>query len=285
MKSLRATSKNPRAVAAAVLLTLLGAAASSTPAAAQTRTRPVDVLVKPAGPEDPRNKIEMNYEYQNFNDTMADWNWLSLEYLHRFEWGSLIGRVNWADRFDEHAFQYEVDAYPKLWKGAYLYLNYGVAEKDTFLPDRRYGVELFWSLPKQFEASVGYRRLEFDPRYVNLYTGSIGWYRGNWYYAVRPWVSNKPGETSVSGGFLARRYFATRYDYCTLRVGGGQGSDFGQSIDELLLSTQWGITGEWQRQFRPKWIAKAKAGYGSQDFETGTNRQYWLIGGGIARLF
>ena len=273
------------AFAAAAFMTLVAAAPLASPASAQTKTRPIDVVAKPAEPEEPRNKIELNYEYENFNDSLSDWNWLSLEYLHRFDWGPLIGRVNWADRFDQNATQYEVDAYPKLWKGAYLYLNYGVAEKDTFLPDRRYGAELFWALPKQFEASVGFRRLEFDPRYVNLYTGSIGWYRGNWYFSVRPWVSNKPGETSLSGSFMMRRYYATRYDHFTLRVGGGQASDFDQSIEGLILSNQWSVVGEWQKQFRPLWIVKGKAGYRSQDFDTGTSRQSWLVGAGIARLF
>jgi YaiO family outer membrane protein len=270
------------------MMALLGAAAGlafAAPAAAQTRTRPVDVIAKPAPDTDPKNKIGLDYEYETFNNTFTDWHWLSLEYSHRFEPVTMIGRVNWAHRFDDDAMQYEVDAYPKLWKGAYLYLNYGVAESDTFLPERRYGAELFWGFGKAMEASVGMRRLEFDPRYVNLYTGSFGWYRGDWFFVLRPWISNKPGETTVSGSVMARRYFATRDDHCTLRVGGGEGSDFDQSIDELLLSNQWNVTAEWQRRFRPLWIAKAKAGFRNVTYETGTERESWVIGGGISRLF
>ena len=270
------------------MMALLGAAAGlafAVPAAAQTRTGAVDVIAKPAPPTDPKNKIGIDYEFETFNNDFSDWHWLSLEYSHRFEPVTVIGRVNWAHRFDEDATQYEVDAYPKLWKSAYLYLNYGVAESDTFLPERRYGAELFWGFGKAMEASVGMRRLEFDPRYVNLYTGSFGWYRGDWLFAVRPWISNKPGETTVSGSFMARRYFATRDDHCTLRVGGGEGSDFDQSIDELLLSNQWSVTAEWQRRFRPLWIAQAKAGFRNVTYETGTERESWVIGGGISRLF
>jgi YaiO family outer membrane protein len=275
---------NPGAIVAAVFPVLVAITALASPAAAQTRTKPVDVIARPAGEEEPRNRIEANYEYQNFNTDLSPWNWLSVEYTHRFDWGSLLGRVNWADRYDDQAFQYEADAYVMLWKGAYLYLNYGVAE-EGFLPERRYGAELFWSLPKAFEASVGYRRLEYDPPTVDLYTGSLGWYRGNWYYAVRPWVSHVEDETSLSGAFLMRRYFATRHDYCTLQVSGGEGSDFDQSIEDLLLSSQWEVTAEWQRQVRPRWIVKAKVGFGGQSFDNDVDREYWLAGGGIARLF
>ncbi len=200
---------------------LIALALSTLPLFAQTKTRPVDVIAKPAAPGEPLNKIWLNYEYQHFNQGFSAWDWWSLEYSHRFDWGALVGRVNWADRYDQTALQYEVDAYPHLWKGAYLYLNYGVAEQDTFFPSRRYGAEIYWTLPKQFEASVGVRRLEYSVSDVWLYTGSIGWYRGNWYMAFRPWVSNKPGDTSVSASFMARRYLATKDDYWTVRVGGG----------------------------------------------------------------
>jgi len=264
---------------------LIALALSTLPLHAQTKTRPVDVIAKPAAPGEPLNKIWLNYEYQHFNQDFSAWNWWSLEYSHRFDWGALVGRVNWADRYDQTAFQYEVDAYPHLWKGAYLYLNYGVAEQDTFFPERRYGAELYWTLPKQFEASIGVRRLEYSVSNVWLYTGSIGWYRGNWYMAFRPWVSNKPGDTSVSASFMARRYLATKDDYWTVRVGGGQSSEVDQSIDALLLSSQWYVIGEWQKKFRPLWIVTTKAGVGAQSFETGVTRDTWLVGAGIARIW
>jgi YaiO family outer membrane protein len=264
---------------------LIALALSTLPLHAQTKTRPVDVIAKPAAPGEPLNKIWLNYEYQHFNQDFAAWNWWSLEYSHRFDWGALVGRVNWADRFDQTASQYEVDAYPHLWKGAYLYLNYGVSGQDTFFPSRKYGAELYFSLPKQFEASVGVRRLEYSVSDVWLYTGSIGWYRGNWYMSFRPWVSNKPGDTSVSASFMARRYLATKDDYWTLRVGGGQSSEVDQSIDSLLLSSQWYVIGEWQKKFRPLWILTTKAGVGAQSFETGVTRDTWLVGAGIARIW
>lgn len=264
---------------------LIALALSTLPLHAQTKTRPVDVIAKPPAPNEPLNKIWLNYEYQHFNQDFAAWNWWSLEYSHRFDWGALVGRVNWADRYDQTAFQYEVDAYPHLSKGAYLYLNYGVAEQDTFFPSRKYGAEIYFSLPKQFEASVGVRRLEYSVSNVWLYTGSIGWYRGNWYMSFRPWVSNKPGDTSASASFMARRYLATKDDHWTLRVGGGQSSEVDQSIDSLLLSSQWYVMGEWQKKFRPLWILTTKAGVGAQSFETGVTRDTWLVGAGIARIW
>ena len=257
------------------------------PALAQsaTKTRPVDVLVKPAAPEEPRNRIEANYEYEHFTQgDLSDWHWFSVEYHHRFDWGTLIPRVNWARRFDQSAFQYEIDAYPRLTQHTYLYLNAGVAE-ESFFPKRRYGADIFWSLPKAFEASAGARRLEFDGKNVNILTGSVGYYHGNYYFAARPWISSKPGDTSVSLSLMMRRYYATRHDYWTVRVGGGQGSDSDQTIDQLITNNHAGATFEWQKLLHKVWIVKAKGGFEWYDFETGTTREGWLAGAGLARLF
>jgi len=256
----------------------------SSPATAQTKTRPIDVLAKPAPPEEPRNRIGVDYEYENFNRDLTPWNWVSLEYSHRFDWGSLIGRVNWAHRFDESAEQYEVDAYPKLTAHTYLYLNFGVAP-DSFFPEQRYGAEIFWNFKTHWEASGGLRRLEFEDKTVHIFTGSVGYYTGNYYYSARPWISNRPGDTAVSLSFLMRRYFATRNDYWTIRVGGGQGADSDITADELILSNHGGVTFEWQKMFRPLWIVSAKAGAETREFENGNDRQSWIVGAGLKRLF
>ena len=267
-------------------IAIVGTALLAAPALAQgTKTRPVDVLAKPAEPQEPKNRVELNYEYENWDQGFADWHWVSLEYHRRFGWGTIIPRVNWAERFDQHATQYEVDAYPKLTAHTYLYLNYGVAEADTFFPERRYGAEIFWSVPKPWEFSAGLRRMEFGDKDVDILTGSVGYYHGNYYYSARPWISNKPGDTSVSLGLMMRRYYATRHDYWTVRVSGGQGSDSDQSIDQLITNNHFGGSFEWQKLYSKVWVVKAKAGYDWYEYETGTRRQGWLVGAGIARLF
>jgi hypothetical protein len=65
----------------------------SSPASAQTKTHPIDVLAKPAAPQEPRSQIGVNYEYENFDKDLTPWNWVSLEYSHRFDWGASTGRT------------------------------------------------------------------------------------------------------------------------------------------------------------------------------------------------
>jgi len=69
------------------------------------------------------------------------------------------------------------------------------------------------------------------------------------------------------------------------RVVEGQSSEVDQSIDSLLLSSQWYVVGEWQKKFLPLWILTTKAGVGAQSFDGGVDRQSWLVGAGIARMF
>jgi YaiO family outer membrane protein len=171
-----------------------------------------------------------------------------------------------------------------LTKSTYLYLNFGVAP-DSFFPERRYGAEIFWNFMTHWEASGGLRRLEFEDKTVHIYTGSIGYYTGNYYYSARPWVSNQPGETSFSLSLLMRRYYATRNDYWTIRLSGGQGADSDVSVETLILSNHGSLTFEWQKMFRPLWIVSAKAGVETRDFDTGNTRDSWLVGAGLKRLF
>lgn len=277
---MRGLSRRVVIAGAVVVASLLPA-----PLLAQTKTKPIDVIAKPAPPQEPRNQVTFNYEYENFNKDFTPWDWYSFEYGHRFDWGTLIGRVNQAHRYDLNDTQYEADAYVNLWKGAYLYLNFGVTSDDDFLPQRRYGAEIFFSLPKNFEMSGGMRRLEFENVDVNIFTGSVGYYSGNYYYAARPWVAVQPDDTSVSLSLLMRRYFATRNDYWTITVTGGGAADAGLTAEELLLSNQYTLTFEWQNEFARNWIFRAKAGGEIRDYDNGVDREGWIVGAGITRLF
>lgn len=82
------------------------------------------------------------------------------ELSHRFDFGPVIGRVNQARRFGESGTQLEVDAYPRIGRGMYLYANAGVSQQRIF-PRQRFGAELYKNLPNALETSLGFRQLNF----------------------------------------------------------------------------------------------------------------------------
>lgn len=138
----------------------------------------------------------------------------------RTNYGSIIGRVNYASRFDSHGFQPEIDFYPSIADGWYGYLNTGYTSSSLF-PEWRLGAELFKSLPRSFEVSAGVRHLIFESGGVSIITGSLTKYYGNWMFTARPFFTPSDVGISRSINLLARRYFSGAGNYVTLRGGFG----------------------------------------------------------------
>lgn len=130
------------------------------------------------------------------------------------QYGSVIAKVNFNRRFKENGTQFEVDMYPKIAKGLYAYVNFGVANSFLF-PDFRYGLELHQSLPYSLEVSAGFRALQFSTT-TTIYTGSIGWYTGNDYWSIRPYLTPGDGGLSTSGILNYRKYRSNADNYLSL---------------------------------------------------------------------
>jgi len=143
----------------------------------------------------------------------------TLKYSRQTKYGSLIAKVNFSRRFQENGMQFELDLYPKIANGLYAYLNIGFA--NTFLfPDFRYGAELYKSLPKSFEISAGFRALKYTST-TTIYTGSIGWYTGNSYWAFRTYITPNDNGISKSGTLNYRKYRKDADNYFSVAFGMG----------------------------------------------------------------
>lgn len=163
----------------------------------------------------------------------------SIGYSRKTNVGSIIPRINYANRFETHGLQYELDVYPKISKIFYVYLNYGYSDAPIF-PDHRAGAELYANLPKSFETSIGMRYLDFTTTKATVYTGSIGLYRGNYYFSLRPYVTPQDsGDVSFSGGLLARKYLKDSDNFIGVNMGMGYSPELKQfrQGDELLAET------------------------------------------------
>lgn len=174
----------------------------------------------PPGEQRPPTSVGVDYTYTHLDGDLDPWHLASLSVGRRTSLGSVIGRVNYAERFGSSGVQIEADAYPRVAPGAYGYLNAGYAPSGVF-PAWRFGGELFTTLGGGWEASAGARHLRFDSSQVTLYTGSVGKYVGNYWLSLRPYIRPKDGGLSASASLTARRYFAEASDYVGARVGYG----------------------------------------------------------------
>lgn len=173
-----------------------------------------------------QNAIGITSSVDIYSDVFDPMQYYALMYRRQTKYGSIIGRVNFNRRFNENGLQYEVDLYPKIAKGLYAYVNIGLSNSFLF-PDVRYGLELYKSLPKSFEVSLGLRSLKYSTT-TNIYTGSLGWYTGNSYMSFRPYIT--PGETgtSKSGTFTYRKYRSDADNYLGVSLSVGFSPEINQ---------------------------------------------------------
>jgi len=181
-----------------------------------------------------QHKVSLSYRSDTFGrgeSSYGPWHLFSFELSRKFKRGSIIGRVNHARRnFGsgvKSGSQFEVDAYPKITKGIYAYLNAGYSSSFVF-PKYRLGGEIYTNLPASFELSLGVRYLDFVSSSVLIYTGNLGKYYKNYWFSFRPFITSKPSGFSFSGIFLIRRYFSDEDNYLTLLAG------FGSSPTEIF---------------------------------------------------
>jgi len=175
-----------------------------------------------------KNSIGIKSTVDLYSEVFDPMQYHTLNYTRQTKYGSIIGKLNFNRRFNENGSQVELDLYPKIAKGFYAYLNIGFANSFLF-PDLRYGGELYKSLPHSFEASLGFRALKYTTT-TTIYTGSIGWYNGNSYWSIRPYVTPGGAGTSTSGTLTYRKYRSDADNYLEISFGMGISPEINQFI-------------------------------------------------------
>lgn len=192
------------------------------------------------------NSLQIGYALDSYSDYFEDNPILSLQYGRITSWGSLLLRVNAADRYQSQDTQYEIDAYPRLWDGGYAELNIGTSSGHLFPHDRQ-GAEVFSSLGNGYEGSLGIRHLAFTNSSVTMYTGSFSRYIGDYLLAFRPYITPSNIGTSVSAGIKLTRYFADADRYVRLSASTGKSPEERTYPPNIvtLRSHSFGISAQW----------------------------------------
>ncbi len=235
------------------------------------------------------NQVTISNTFDVFDKVFDPMIYTSIEYKRETKAGSIIPRINYANRFQTHGIQYEVDFYPKFSKTFYGYLNYGYSSSPIF-PDHRVGGELYANFAKKYEASAGFRYLDFADANAIIYTGSFGLYSGNYYFSLRPYVTPNPnGDLGASGEILARKYLKDANNYLGLRAGMGFLPELRQLRfgDELIAETLLYVESQ-QLQFEYQftgWVNsnsyRANLGVLRQELFFDSDNFYWAVSAGI----
>jgi len=141
-----------------------------------------------------------------FDDDRESWLETSATIGRRTPVGAVLTRVSYSERFGLTDTQVEVEAYPRIRPGTYGYVNVGGSVDRRLYPENRVGLELYQALGRGFEASGGWRRLQFSTT-TNIYVGTLTKYAGQWMITGRAFYIPSDIKDSSSYFGAVRRYF------------------------------------------------------------------------------
>lgn len=236
------------------------------------------------------NRISIRNSYTVFDQRYDPMAFSSIEYKRQTLAGSIIPRINYGNRNGVHGVQYDLDFYPKFSKRFYAYLNYGYSNASIY-PNHKVGGDLYVNLPGAIEFSAGGRFVALDTRSVTVFTNSLGYYRGNYYFSLRSSLTPKSDNLNqFSGNLLIRKYLKDADNYLGFNIGMGYSPELRQLIsgDELLAETLLYIESQrmsFQYQFTGKKnpnIYSASVGVSRQELAFESGSFIWAVSAGLA---
>ncbi len=234
------------------------------------------------------NKISITYENSSFDKQFDKaWHLASISYGRQTRIGSVTARMNYANRFNTNGLQGELDAYPRISKTFYSYVNFGYSDNVGVFPKYRAGFSLYANLPNSFEAEAGIRYLYFSGTTM-IYTVYLGRYYKNFLFSARTYITPANGAISQSYGLAARYYLSGAEDYIRLSVATGISPDeTNQNIQyntkSKLSSKQ--ISAGFSHTFSKTNIISLSTGLINQEYKTSVRGNQLNLSVGLSHRF
>jgi YaiO family outer membrane protein len=161
-----------------------------------------------------KNSLSVSYMQTGVNKPQSTTQHFAyVEYGRTFKSHTQLFRLNYVNAYDKSSFMLESDAYVKLGKKNYVYLNAGVSDKRSVFPAIKLGAELYQEAP-HFSASMGGRYLYFARNSdAILLTGHIAGTAQSWTLNYRPFILLQQNKTLLSHVAYLRHSFSNRESY------------------------------------------------------------------------
>lgn len=213
-----------------------------------------------------------------FSGGVATWQETGVTFRGMTRWGRAGVRFATARRFSYRSQLIELDAYPRIRPGTYLYVAGAFSPDHQLFPSYRLAGEVFQTIGKGFEGSAGFRRFRFAEPFT-MYTGSLARYFGQYWISGRTFLSHDEAGVSASMQVTARRYFGDFEKYVAFRYGYGASPFEVRSANEYEVLRSHSFAAEISGRINTRLGYRGTFGFGTQD-RTGFNaiRQYILDG-------
>lgn len=181
----------------------------------------------------------------------------SVSVRHYTEAGSIALERLSVQRFGEQDIAWAVDAYPRLWSGAYANVRYQRAASPDWFPGHSWRAELYQSLGQGWEGAISHDRLAFSSS-VKIDGLALAKYWGDFYARWRhQWVNTD--SSSGQGDRLTFRYYyeGDADHYVELYRSRGRGLDQGETEVSNTGSDAYGLS--WTHFVARNWGVKVSA--------------------------
>ena len=187
-----------------------------------------------------KTEIWLSGRNEHWSDGRADYNDLGLSGLFSLfrDRARVVAKVERLWRSGGSDDRGGLEIYPQLWKGAYAYLDLALAPKAAYVPSSSFHLEVYQSVLKRLEFSLGARRMAFATGHVTVLVGSAAVYAGAWYPHVRIHWADTIAGTQLTWMAGLRRYLADA-SFLWATVGHGSRSLDTASAEEILERPAW----------------------------------------------
>jgi YaiO family outer membrane protein len=235
------------------------------------------------------NRFGTNYSLTGFDrDGVGPWHLIGMQYIRERRWGSLIGRVNYANRLSagssiDSGLQYELESYFFTGKRSYSYVGLAYSPSLVF-PEQRYGYSFYQNLDKGWEYEIGGRFTSVNPpegrrEFRSLIFG-LSKYVGSWWINMRSFVQNEDAQIFPAFTLTSRYYFNTRFDYFSILGGYGTSPDERQTLGQFenrIALDSWRVGAGYFKLLGEKVVSGLQFMYNYQEFDPGRTQQEFEI--------
>lgn len=225
----------------------------------------------------------LSYRRDSFSEIFDPWTFWEFQLSRQTSRGSIIARVQRANRFSGKGLQFNIDAYPSIMEGMYAYVSGGYSGSSIY-PRYRFGFSLYKSLPAAFELSAGVRYLDFVSSRTTFYTLSLTKYKGSYMFTGTTYYVPSSGGSSGSVSLLAQRYFGNPATYIGITGGYGQASTEIRFREDLTLLNSWSVSVLGQYPLTDRINIGGNVGFDSEELPNFT-RQRWSLKAYISYRF
>jgi YaiO family outer membrane protein len=229
------------------------------------------------------SEVTVGATYDRF-EAGSSWRESEIAVRRNTTFGVLLARAARARRFGIGDDQLAIEAFPRFSSRSYGYFAVGWSPSARLYPRSRFAAEAFQSLGSGFEASAGYRRLNFADG-ANLFTGTVSKYVHDWVFTARMYRAAGVPDQTTAVTVAVRRYFGSGSEYVGFRLGRGASRDEVRSLADLQALDSRDVAAEGLFEFRDRWLLNVRAGAGRVDVGGGRDVRHVSFAGSAGMRF